>query len=217
LSKSSKQNRGADRAGGRGGSGRSVPAARSNRSGGGGILGSATQLDRRTQIGVIIVMLVLGGLVVMASDFVFGALGGSASPSATASGAGSAASAAAAATPTQLGVVKPGRGGHWTNVSAGQLADMLTHKDFTLINVKTPYIGEIDGTDLYIPYNQLTAQASRLPGDKGAKILVYCRSGVESAQATQTLLDLGYTNVWNLDGGMNAWTASGRQLVQKNR
>ena len=94
---------------------------------------------------------------------------------------------------------------------------MLKSKDFTLVNVKTPYIGEIDGTDLYIPYDQIASRVSELPADKGAKILVYCRSGVESAQAAQTLLNLGYTNVWNLDGGMNAWTAAGGQLVQKNR
>ena len=94
---------------------------------------------------------------------------------------------------------------------------MLQNKDFTFVNVKTPYIGEIDGTDLYIPYDQLTARASQLPQAKDAKILVYCRSGAESAIASQTLLALGYTNVWNLDGGMNAWQSSGRTLVQKNR
>lgn len=110
-----------------------------------------------------------------------------------------------------------GQGGHWTNVTPDRLAQMLTHKDFTFVNVKTPYIGEIDGTDLYIPYDQLSARASQLPTDKSAKILVYCRSGVESAEAAQTLLDLGYTNVWNLDGGMNAWQSSGRTLVNKNR
>ena len=110
-----------------------------------------------------------------------------------------------------------GQGGHWTNVTPDRLAQMLTHKDFALVNVKTPYIGEIDGTDLYVPYDQLTARASDLPPTKSAKILVYCRSGIESAQAAQTLLNLGYTNVWNLDGGMNAWQASGRTLVQKNR
>lgn len=110
-----------------------------------------------------------------------------------------------------------GQGGHWTNVTPDRLAEMLTHKDFTLLNVKTPYVGEIDGTDLYIPYDQLSAQASQLPADKSAKILVYCWSGVESKQAAQTLLSLGYTNVWNLDGGMNAWQSSGRTLVNKNR
>jgi phage shock protein E len=110
-----------------------------------------------------------------------------------------------------------GQGGHWTNVTPDRLAQMIQSKDFTLVNVKTPYIGEIDSTDLYIPYDQLTARASDLPSTKSAKILVYCRSGVESAQAAQTLLNLGYTNVWNLDGGMNAWQASGRSLVNLNR
>lgn len=107
--------------------------------------------------------------------------------------------------------------GAWTNISADRLASELQAKDFTLLNVKTPYIGEIAGTDLYIPYDQLAARASELPANKSAKIVVYCRSGNESAIASQTLLDLGYTNIENLDGGMNAWTASGRGLIQKNR
>jgi rhodanese-related sulfurtransferase len=164
------------------------------------------QLDRRAQIGLLIVALILVSVVVIGADYIFSAVagGGSASPT----GGPSA---------SQFGVVVQGNGGHWTNVNPDQLAGMLEHKDFTLLNVKTPYSNEIDGTDLYIPYDQLTARASELPADKTAKILVYCRSGVQSAAAAQTLLDLGYTNVWNLDGGMNAWTASGRQLVNKNR
>ena len=93
----------------------------------------------------------------------------------------------------------------------------MQSKDFTLLNVKTPYIGEIEGTDLYVPYDQLTARASQLPADKGARIVVYCRSGNESAIASQTLIDLGYTNIWNLAGGIIAWQDSGRAIVQKNR
>jgi rhodanese-related sulfurtransferase len=111
----------------------------------------------------------------------------------------------------------PGSGGSWTSVTADKLATMMQHKDFTLVNVKTPYIGEIDGTDSYIPYDQITARVSELPSDKSARILVYCRSGVESAQAAQSLIGLGYKNIWNLDGGMNAWTASGRSLINKGR
>ncbi len=115
------------------------------------------------------------------------------------------------------GTVVQANGGHWTNITPDSLATMLGNKDFTLLNVKTPYIGEIAGTDLYIPYTDLTARAAQLPADKGARIVVYCRSGNESAIAAQTLINLGYTNIDNLDGGMNAWTASGRQLVQVNR
>jgi rhodanese-related sulfurtransferase len=107
--------------------------------------------------------------------------------------------------------------GTYTNVTADRLAEMLRQKDFTLVNVKTPYIGEIDGTDLYIPYDQLAARANELPQAKNTRILVYCRSGVQSGEAVQTLLSMGYSSVWNLDGGMNAWTASGRTLSQKNR
>lgn len=115
------------------------------------------------------------------------------------------------------GTVVQATGGSWTNVTADQLASMLAQHNFTLLNVKTPYSGEIAGTDLYIPYDQLTAQVSRLPADKHAQLVVYCRSGHESAMAAQTLLDLGYTNIYNLDGGMTAWTTSGRQLVTLDR
>ena len=115
------------------------------------------------------------------------------------------------------GTVVQANGGRWTNITPDTLASTLPAKDFTLLNVKTPYMGEIAGTDLYIPYNQLAARAAELPRDKSAKITVYCRSGNESSIAAQTLIDLGYTNIDNLDGGMTAWTASGRQLVQLNR
>lgn len=110
-----------------------------------------------------------------------------------------------------------GKGGSWTNITPDTLAAMMTKKDFTLLNVKTPYVGEIPGTDLYIPYTDLTAQAGKLPTDKTARIVVYCRSGNESRMATQTLLNLGYTNIMNLDKGLDSWAASGRSVIQKNR
>ncbi len=122
-------------------------------------------------------------------------------------GTGGAALAAAQGTAVQ------GNGGQWTNVKPDTLEAMLKQKDFTFINVKTPYIGEIQGTDKYLPYDQIAARASELPADKAAPVVVYCRTGRESAIAAQTLIDLGYTDILNLDGGMTAWTASGRSLV----
>lgn len=108
-------------------------------------------------------------------------------------------------------------GGSWTNVDANQLATMMKAKDFTLLNVKTPYIGEIEGTDLYIPYDQIAGRAAELPQDKSAKIVIYCRAGNESRVAAQTLIDMGYTNLYNLDKGMESWTGAGYQLVNKGR
>lgn len=124
----------------------------------------------------------------------------------------------AAANPSAVpGTVVQGVGGQWTDVTPGTLATMLRAKDFTLLNVKTPYVGEIAGTDLYIPYTDLERRRAELPADRATRIVVYCRSGNESAIAAQTLLDLGYTNIVNLDGGMEGWVASGRALVQANR
>jgi rhodanese-related sulfurtransferase len=159
----------------------------------------------RTRLYLAIAGGVVALLAVMAIGFV--ALGG------FGSSAGSTTGSSAITGQTLHG----GTGGSWTNVTPDRLAQMLQNKDFTFVNVKTPYGGEIDRTDLYLPYSQLNARASELPQAKDAKILVYCRSGAESAIASQTLLDLGYTNVWNLDGGMNVWQSSGRLLVQKNR
>jgi rhodanese-related sulfurtransferase len=103
-------------------------------------------------------------------------------------------------------------GGSFTDVSADGLALMLEKKDFPLINVHIPYAGEIEGTDEFIPFDQMEQNLDKLPADKDAKIVLYCRSGSMSGTSARTLVELGYTDVWNVDGGMIAWQASGRPL-----
>ena len=105
----------------------------------------------------------------------------------------------------------------YTDINAAQLIKMLQAKDFTLINVHIPYEGELPQTDDFIPYNEIEANADRLPADKGAKIVVYCRSGSMSAIAAQTLVGMGYNNVYNLTAGMKEWRAAGYQLLDKGR
>jgi rhodanese-related sulfurtransferase len=107
--------------------------------------------------------------------------------------------------------------GSYLDVSAVGLAAMLRNKDFLLINVHIPYAGELEGTDLFIPYDQIEANLDRLPTDRGAKLVLYCRTGGMAAIAARTLVKLGYSNVWNLDGGMVAWEEAGYQLVVKSR
>ena len=41
--------------------------------------------------------------------------------------------------------------------------------------------------------------------DKDTTIIVYCATGVRSLQAVNTLSDMGYKNLYNLDGGMLNW------------
>jgi phage shock protein E len=81
-----------------------------------------------------------------------------------------------------------------------------------VINVHVPYQGEIDGTDAFIPYDKIKNDP-RLPKDKNAEILLYCRSGNMSEKAGKDLHDAGYTNLAHLEGGMNAWEGSGRKLT----
>ena len=48
---------------------------------------------------------------------------------------------------------------------------------------------------------------NKLPTDKSAKIVVYCRSGNMSQNAANELIDLGYSNVLNLEGGIKTYNA----------
>jgi hypothetical protein len=77
--------------------------------------------------------------------------------------------------------------GNYTDVSVNELQAMQAKKDFTFVNVHIPFEGDIAGTDLSIPYDQIAQNLDKLP-DKTAKIVLYCRSGRMSAIAAETLV-----------------------------
>ncbi len=114
---------------------------------------------------------------------------------------------------TTLGQRMETEGGSYVNVTPAELRSMLEGKDFPLVNVHIPYEREIEGTDLFIPYDQVAERLDELPQERDAKIVLYCRSGSMSATAAEALVGLGYTNVWNLDGGMIAWERVGYPLL----
>jgi len=94
-----------------------------------------------------------------------------------------------------------------------EFADYIeSDESILVINVHVPYDGHLGGTDAFVPFDSIVG-AAELPADTSAPIALYCRSGAMSATATAALYDAGYTNVVDLDGGMNAWTGSGRALI----
>lgn len=110
----------------------------------------------------------------------------------------------------------PGVGGSG-DLSPDGLRQALANKDFIMINVHTPYEGEIAGTDTFIPYDRIGDSPAALPTDRAAAIVLYCRTGRMSAEAVATLARLGYRNVRQLSGGMEAWQARGYPLQQVPR
>ncbi len=98
----------------------------------------------------------------------------------------------------------------YQNISAETVANLSD--DATLINVHIPYSGEIADTDAFIAYNTILESAD-LPTELDTEIVLYCESGGMSRSAAQTLIDAGYTNVKNLQGGMRAWERAGYERL----
>jgi sulfur-carrier protein adenylyltransferase/sulfurtransferase len=78
---------------------------------------------------------------------------------------------------------------------------------FRLLDVREIFeheIARIDGAKL-IPLREIGARAEELPREE--QIIVHCHSGKRSAQAVRLLRERGFRNVYNLEGGIDAWSS----------
>lgn len=95
----------------------------------------------------------------------------------------------------------------YTKISAEEAKKMMDEKeDIIILDVRTEeeyQEGHIYGAIL-IPDNEITETAESILTDKSATILVYCRSGRRSANASKELSELEYTNIYDF-GGINNW------------
>lgn len=101
----------------------------------------------------------------------------------------------------------------YQDISSQELKEKMDNGDVLLIKVHIPYDGEIEGTDLFIPFNDIPNYLDMLPQDKSKEIVIYCRSGSMSATASKELAEMGYTNILNLEGGMNDWKVNGFTVI----
>ena len=104
----------------------------------------------------------------------------------------------------------------WGAVRSPDLAAELVDNPPVLIDVRSldewNTVGYIEGAQ-HIWINELMANRDLLPEDKDTNIVVYCASSYRGGIAYVTLNLLGYTNVRNLSGGINAWIAAELPVV----
>jgi rhodanese-related sulfurtransferase len=108
---------------------------------------------------------------------------------------------------TDLSQLPKNRRGY-AEVSADQLRSLLPDKDFLLVNVNSAAADIIPGTDFTVPFDQLEENLDRFPG-KDRPTVLYCQAGPLSRSASQDLVELGFSNVIWLDGGISAWKRAG--------
>jgi len=104
----------------------------------------------------------------------------------------------------------------WTTLQRLSPADaktLIETSDVIVINVHIPYAGDIPGTDVDIPYNNVDAIEAYLNYDHCADVLLVCKSGGMSQSAGNELIKRGYLRVRDLNGGMDAWQAAGYPLL----
>jgi phage shock protein E len=91
-------------------------------------------------------------------------------------------------------------------------ASVKDHPDVILFDVREQFEYDevrIPGVIL-IPLGELQNRLDEIPQDK--TVIMTCRSGNRSGQATDFLRSQGFTNVHNMDGGIVAWQQAGLEV-----
>jgi rhodanese-related sulfurtransferase len=90
----------------------------------------------------------------------------------------------------------------------------LVHQDSSLLLIDVRSESEYEAVHALpvkrlILHTEIADSAANLPADRETPIYLICRSGRRSGIAAKALTDLGYRNVYNVDGGTNAWVKAG--------
>ncbi len=101
-------------------------------------------------------------------------------------------------------------------LSAGDFAEALKRPGTVVLDVRTAEeyaAGHLPGAiNIDVSGPDFAASVGAL--DPTASYALYCRSGNRSGVAMQAMQGMGFTNVYHLSGGINAWTAAGGDIVK---
>ena len=90
-------------------------------------------------------------------------------------------------------------------ITSLQLKDwQKADRDYLLIDIREEWERQLFNIGgLHIPMGDLMARINEIPRDK--EVVMYCEKGIRSVISIQRLESQGYTNLYNLSGGMKAW------------
>ncbi|MCZ7355541.1 MAG: rhodanese-like domain-containing protein [Candidatus Methanoperedens sp.] len=108
----------------------------------------------------------------------------------------------------------------YAEISVQQAKAMIDGGGVFILDVRTQEeydAGHINGS-VRIPVQdikvkeELDKELTKIPRDR--KILVYCRTGIRSAQASEVLVNNGFTEVYSMKGGITDWTGAGYEVIK---
>ena len=98
-------------------------------------------------------------------------------------------------------VISEGANAEYIKISPREARDMIT-VDVVILDVRTQeeYDAGHVANAVLLPYDEVRERIAALVPDKDKIILVYCRAGVRSKRAALELIELGYTQVFDVGG-----------------
>jgi len=101
---------------------------------------------------------------------------------------------------------------HVPNIAVADVKKAIDAKEkVILLDVRTPdeYARDHISGSINIPFDEVELKVKKIIPDKKKKVYVYCLSGSRSVRAVAEMINLGYTQVYDIKQGLLAWRASG--------
>ena len=102
------------------------------------------------------------------------------------------------------------------NVDVAEFSKLVNSGEGQILDVRTPEEwadGTIKNATKMNFFNaNFNTQLTKL--DKNKPVYVYCKSGGRSGKAKKEMKKMGFTAIYNLNGGIGAWTGAGNEIVK---